>query len=241
MRFVFISPFRNCAPFLKECAESLLKQKRGDWVAFFRDDCSDDEGANLIPSDPRIFVQRNSSRLGGLGSVHEGIVSNNLSNEDIVCVLDGDDYLVGDDVLDVISSIYEEKGCLVSYGQYENNNGDSGHCRAYSREDFGRIRSCGFIASHLKTFRYKVYAEAMRRDPNCDRYRNDDGAFFDMAWDIALMTPLMELVGFEGVAFNPKVVYHYRTHAGNECSVNSTRQRDFAKKAFAKDPMPRVF
>lgn len=236
LRFAFIVPFRNCRCFLDECAASLLSQTHHDWVAFFRDDCSTDGGCDNIPKDPRITVQRTGSRLGGLGNVHRGIVDNDIKPDDVVCIMDGDDYLTRPDALELVARLYADRGCLLSYGQYETN-GVQGHCRAYSRKEFDNIRNENFVASHLKTFRRSLYAEAMRQDPECARYMDDAGQFFDMAWDVAIMTPLMEVAGFDRVAFNPEIVYGYRIHPMNEHSVDNSRQRRFASMALAKPPL----
>lgn len=240
MRFVFVVPYRNCRAFLGECAASLLMQSHGEWVAFFRDDCSDDGGSDTLPSDPRIVVQRNASRVGGLRNMHEAIVGNSLLPDDVVCLMDGDDYLTRPDALSVVEGLYGRTGCLLSYGQYATNGSATGHCRAYTREEFSRLRGVGFLASHLKTFRHRLYMEAMRQDPGCDRYRDASGGFFDMATDVAIMTPLMEVAGFDGVAFNPEVVYGYRTHAMNEHSFDPTGQRSAAAAALAKPPLVAV-
>lgn len=240
MRFVFIVPFRNCAPLLARCAESLIAQDNKDWVAYFRDDASTDEGLSVLPSDPRIVPQRREARGGGLANMHEGIMSNGISSDDVVCLLDGDDYLVGAGALGTVSDLYRRTGCLLSYGQYEFDSGAVGRCRAYRRWEFDDLRSRGFVASHLKTFRHKLYMEAMRQDPGCERYVYRDGGFFDMATDVAVMTPLLEVAGFDRVAFNPEVVYHYTQHAGNEHRVNPARQKDCARVALAKAPLSRV-
>lgn len=240
MRFVFIVPFRNCAPFLARCAESLILQDHRDWVAYFRDDASTDNVLSVLPSDPRIVHQRRDERGGGLLNMHEGIVSNGLLPEDIVCVLDGDDYLVGSGALGIVSDLYDRTGCLVSYGQYEDDSGAVGHCQSYRRENFENLRSHGFLSSHLKTFRYSLYVEVMRQDPLCERYRREDGGFLDMAWDVALMTPLLEVAGFDRVAFNPEVVYHYTQHDGNEHRVDSGRQQECCRIALSKAPLSRA-
>lgn len=239
MRFVFVVPYRNCRAFLGECARSLIAQSHQDWVAFFRDDCSTDGGHEEIPVDPRIVIQSTGFRLGGLGNIHRGIVENQMAKDDVVCLMDGDDYLARTDALDILSRLYSERECLLSYGQYEVD-GRTGHCHAYSRESFARIRSGNFVASHLKTFKRRLYDEAMRQDPGCSRYKDDTGSFFDMAWDVALMTPLMEVAGFERVVFNPQVVYAYRLHPMNEHSVDVNRQRRFASMALAKPPLNKV-
>lgn len=237
MRFVFIVPFRNCRSFIGEAAESLLRQECRDWVAYFRDDCSYDGGADNIPSDPRIVVQRTPVRIGGLMNMHEAIVGNGLGPDDIVCLMDGDDYLTTPDALGILGCMYERTSCLISYGQYESQGVQSGHCRAYGREEFSRLRSAGFLASHLKTFRHRLYMEAMRQDPECDRYKDGSGKFFDMATDVAIMTPLLEVAGFDRVAFNPEVLYHYRSHPMNEHHFDSAGQSRQAAASLAKVPL----
>jgi hypothetical protein len=172
--------------------------------------------------------------------IHEGIMGNGLSPDDIVCLLDGDDRLVGSGALGTISDLYERTGCLVSYGQYEDDSGQVGHCRAYRRWEFDSLRSRGFVASHLKTFRFSVYLEAMRQDPECDRYRNADGSFFEMSTDVAMMTPLLEIAGFERLAFNPVVVYRYNQHEANEHRLNHSLQQKCKRDALAKRPFSRV-
>lgn len=217
-----------------------MVQDHEDWVAYFRDDASMDEGLSVLPSDPRIVRQRRDVRGGGLLNIHEGIMSNGLVPDDVVCLLDGDDYLVGTEALGVVADLYGRTGCLLSYGQYEFDSGAVGGCRAYRRWEFDDLRSRGFVASHLRTFRHSLYLEAMRQDPSCERYIYKDGEFFDMAWDVALMTPLLEIAGFDRVAFNPEVIYHYTQHPGNEHRVDSARQQDCARVALAKRPLVRV-
>lgn len=227
MKFAFFVPFRNCLPFLEQCVGSLLSQKRSEWRAFLLDDCSD----NIFspPNDDRISIHRNESRVGGLMNLHSGIMRADLDSDEIVCIMDGDDYLTREDALDIIGNTYEEKKCLLCYGQYETECG-RGHCRPYSKGEFENLRIRDFIASHLKSFRYSLYEELMRLDPKCNRYKDAFGNFFDAAWDVALMTPLLEVAGYEKTAFNPHVLYHYRQHPNNEHRENPFHQSECCRK-----------
>lgn len=227
MKFVFFVPFRNRLTFLEQCVSSLLSQKKSEWRAFLLDDCSDDIFSP--PNDDRILIHRNESRIGGLMNLHLGITRASLDSDDIVCIVDGDDYLTREDALDVVGKTYEEKKCLLCYGQYETEYG-VGHCRPYSRGEFANLRGRGFIASHLKSFRYSLYEELMRLDPECIRYKDSFGNFFDASWDVALMTPMLEVAGYERTAFNPHVIYHYRQHPGNEHNENPSHQLECCRK-----------
>ena len=41
----------------------------------------------------------------------------NLDDDDVICLLDGDDFLVRPDSIDIINKLYEDGG-LLTYGQY---------------------------------------------------------------------------------------------------------------------------
>ena len=50
------------------------------------------------------------------------------------------------------------------------------------------------------------------------------------------MTPLMEIAGFEKIAFNPNIVYVYRLHPQNDHVVSGQLQKSTEKEIFAKTP-----
>ncbi len=62
-RFVFIIPFRNVKPFIKECYDTILAQKYNNWIAIFCDDASTDGTVLEIPKDDRFIVRINENRI----------------------------------------------------------------------------------------------------------------------------------------------------------------------------------
>ena len=91
-----------------------------------------------------------------------------------------------------------------------------GHCKAYTDEEFLNLRKGGYWASHIRTFKYKLYKELVRQDPDLLCYKDIDGNFYTITYDVAIMTPLMEIAGFDRVKFNPNPVYFYRLHEQND-------------------------
>ena len=201
-RFVFIIPFRNAANFINECAMSLIKQKNENWIAIFCDDASNDEGIKFIPDDRRFTINRNYNRITALPNIHNNIINSRLNNEDIICILDGDDALIRSDAIDI----------LLTYGQYVWPNGQVGHCKSYTREEFLNLRNGGYWASHMRTFKYKLYKELLKQDPFLSCFKNSKGEFYTITYDVAIMTPLMEIAGFERIKFNKDPIYYYRIH-----------------------------
>ena len=232
-RFVFIIPFRNVKDFISQFSDTLLKQDNKNWIAIFCDDESNDGTINNIPKDDRFIIRRNEKRITALPNIHFGIIESNLEEEDVVCLLDGDDFLIRKDALDIINNLYQDE-TLLTYGQYVWPNGQPGHCIAYTKDSFEKLRTGGYWASHMRTFKYKLYKELMNQDPELSCYKDKDGNFYTITYDVAIMTPLMEIAGFERVKFNPDPVYYYRIHQQNDHFVDPTLQKSVADEIFAK-------
>lgn len=232
-KLIFIIPFRNCFPYLKECAVSLINQDYENWVALFSDDKSFDYSEKAIPNHDKIFYHRNEERITALPNIHQAILRANPNPDDIICLLDGDDHLIGNDVMKLVNEMYQDN-TLLTFGQYQYSNGNIGHCRPYQEEEFNRLREGSYWASHLKTFKYKLYLEMMNQDPELSCYKNKKSKYFTMTSDIALMTPLMEIAGFERVKFNPKPVYMYRLHSNNDHMTDFNLQKNIEQEILSK-------
>jgi glycosyltransferase involved in cell wall biosynthesis len=233
-RFVIVVPFRNCFSYIKECANSIINQDYDNWIAIFADDNSFDYSSKQIPKHDKIIYTKNEERITALPNIHKAITTANLSEEDIICLLDGDDHLIGNDVLTLLNDMYQDE-TLLTYGQYQFSNGNIGHCKPYTKEEFDNLRKGSYWASHIRTFKFKLYKELISQDPSLSCYKNVKGEFFTMTYDVAIMTPLMEIAGFKRIKFNPKPIYYYRLHNNNDHIVNWGLQKDIEQEIFAKN------
>jgi glycosyltransferase involved in cell wall biosynthesis len=240
-RFVFIIPFRNARNFIFECANSLIKQKFNNWRAIFCDDQSNDGTIEMIPKDIRFEIRRNRERMTALPNIHLGIIDSNLDDDDIICILDGDDFLIRTDALDILDNIYSDDQTLLTYGQYIWPNRQIGHCIPYTKDTFSKLRTGGYWASHLRTFKYKLYKELINQDPDLSCYKDKQGNFYTITYDVAIMTPLMEIAGLDSIKFNPEPIYYYRVHQMNDHFVDSKLQKEVADEIFSKPKFKQVF
>lgn len=232
-RFVFIIPFRNVKPFIKDCYSSILAQKYQNWIAIFCDDASTDDSISEIPKDNRFLIKRNEQRITALPNIHYGIIDSNINDEDIICILDGDDALLNDRVLDILNNMYQDD-TLLTYGQYVYQNNQIGHCKAYNENDFLNLRTGGYWASHMRTFKYKLYLELIKQDPELFCFKDSNGLFYTITYDVAIMTPLMEIAGLNRIKFNPVPIYYYRIHQQNDHFIDPNLQKSVADEIFAK-------
>ena len=239
-RLVLIIPYRNVKNFITDCINSIKSQKYDNWIAIFCDDASTDGTSDLIPKNDKFIVRKNENRITALPNIHYGIVNSNLNDEDVICILDGDDLLIRQDAFQIIDSLYNDN-TLLTYGQYIWPNGQVGHCKAYTKEEFNNLRNGGYWASHIRTFKYKLYKEFVEIDPELSYFKNTKNEFYTITYDVAIMTPLMELAGFERVKFNPTPVYYYRIHQQNDHFVDPQLQKSVADEIFAKPKLNTIY
>ena len=230
LKFRIIISYRNESMWVRQCLKSVLIQN-ADFTAHFLDDNSHDSYS--IPDDDRLEYIKRKERLWALENQVQRLIVGDFDDEDIIVFLDGDDKLLPR-ALEKIGKIYKEENCLVCYGQYENSGGSKGRSSAYTEEEFSDLRNHSFRSSHVRTFKYKLFKDLIEQDPNLLCFRDNDGEFYKMTGDIAMMFPILEIAGYENVYFNDEPVYWYRSHVNNDIALNAQLQKSIEEKIRTK-------
>jgi hypothetical protein len=178
-----------------------------------------------------------------------------LPKETIVVWLDGDDWLSSSKALATIATIYEEKPeTWLTYGQYVHADGRPGHCQPYGmvlhydtkwRELEGvdwdpSPRYQPWFASHLKTFRAGLFHRIELDDFKLGNLTQE---WIELAVDLAVMFPMLEMAGPERVVFNPNVVHVYNDASSFEHRASQRellKERAVARAIRAKRPYDRI-
>lgn len=204
-----ITPFYNAAEFIERCASTLVTQKYDNYQMIFVDDCSTDNSYDKLPhDDQRAIIIRNEVRKTALENIHDAIM-NHCESDDIVVLVDGDDWLPNKNVLSYINEQYNKNDCWIMYGQAAWTDGRRGFASAYTKEDFNDIRNAKFRVSHLRTFRAGLYHSMKLQDPEFSGLKDSKGEFYKSSYDTAIMFPILEMAGHEKTLFNDKVIYTY--------------------------------
>ncbi len=210
--FVFVIPSYKNMRWYKKNLDSVMMQENtySNWRAIYIDDCSPD-GTGLAVQEyvrecgfeHKITVIRNETRVGALANLYRAIHS--CSDDEIVCTLDGDDWVVVDNLFCILNNFYADPNVWIVYGQYrEWPRGKIGLCRQIPDRFIraNEFRDIPWATSHLRTF----YAWLFKLIKKEDLMYN--GQFFSMTWDLAIMYPMLEMAG-ERIRFNPTIVYEY--------------------------------
>jgi glycosyltransferase involved in cell wall biosynthesis len=222
-----ITPFYNPGEFLETCVNTLMSQKYDNFKVLFVDDCSTDGSFDKLPHDnEKAVIIKNETRKTALENIHDAIV-NHCDPDDIVVLVDGDDWLPNKNVLSYINDFYNQNDCWIMYGQANWTDGRRGFASAYSAEEFKNIRKTPFRVSHLRTFRAGLYQKIKEQDSDFSCMKDSSGGFYKMTYDVAIMFPILEMAGVEKVAFNDTILYIYnRNNPISDDRVNQQMQWD---------------
>ena len=92
MKVSIIIPAYNCEAYISRTLDSVVNQSYSNWECLVIDDCSQDNGANIIQKyqqlDIRIKYLRTENNMGAFGARNVGIEN---AIGDYICFLDADD------------------------------------------------------------------------------------------------------------------------------------------------------
>lgn len=230
VRFALVAPAWNCAQWVGRCVESIRRQTWRNFRCVLIDAASTDGTATVAEAaaagDPNIQVVRDTVRRYPLENLLRATALAARDPEDVVVVVDGDDWLKHPRVLERMAEIYSDPEVWLTYGSHELLHrpwldrvlGRKSHVRSQpyppstARLNLYRHNKGPFLAGHLRTYR-KFLWDAIRDED----LRDDDGRYWPAAGDAASMYPMMEMATERHIRFIPDVLYVYNNdHANSE-------------------------
>ena len=193
--FNIIVPVFNAEQYLEKCLNSIIKQSYKNYQVKLVDDCSTDSSfevaSRICENHGNFYISKNSRRLGALNNIYNllSLKVKDPSNT-IDILLDGDDYLYSGDVLNIINEKYLKNNCLITYGSHLSSKGVQGKKYPWLIRKFNLYRKYFWYASHLRTFRHDLWLSVNPND-----LLNKKGQYFSVAWDLAIMFPMLEMAG----------------------------------------------
>jgi glycosyltransferase involved in cell wall biosynthesis len=215
--FKIVIPAYNVSKWVERTIESVLIQDFKDFECVFIDDMSTDNTVELvkgkIKNDQRFKIIQNTEKKYGLRNYYEGINFLKPRDNDIIITLDGDDWFPYNNVLTKVNEIYEKKQCWLTYGSYMNypSRMKSDWIKQPSFEivENSLFRSSDWVYSHLRTFKYGLFKRIDIKD-----FKDMDGKWFEVSWDLAFMFPMLEMAGHK-VVYLSDVLYVYNIETEN--------------------------
>lgn len=204
LTFLVVSASYQCAQWVARSLRSVQAQSYPHFRHVLVDDCSTDGTPRIareaVAGDDRFSVVVNTDRRYPLANIVRGVEAIGGGAEDVIVVLDGDDWLKHPRVLEHLAAVYRDPEVWLTYGSHELLKRGRratllgrqvvGRCYAYPEvvAELGAYRYYDFIAQHLRTSRRFLW-QAIRDED----LRDDDGGYYRAAADVATMLPMLEM------------------------------------------------
>jgi len=214
-KFKIVIPVYNSEKWIQKCIWSLYNQSYQNWEVVIINDNSTDgtlEEIKKFMKDIPLEESHKKKRFRlfdrnvNMGALANIVYGTNLicnDDEDIIVLIDGDDWLASSDVLEHVNNLYQD-GTWLTYGHFKfNASGQIGSDgQITNTRTYRTIQSFG--TSHLRTYKYKIWKRIQDVD-----LRDSDGKYYSMAWDLAIMYPLIEMSGPRRIKCANKLLYMY--------------------------------
>ncbi len=199
----------NTSEWINNTLNSIFTQDYSNYRLILVDDCSTDGNQEAIRKyiadhnliDRVTFIE-NSERKRKLFNLYRVLYE--CGDDEIVLMLDGDDWLAHPDVFSYINEIYEDNDIWFTYGQYRNEpasqavlwgHKEMGYCRAVPKQIQKKhaYRYHSFIYMHLRTFRGWLFKMVKLEDLIADKVQGFEGDFYPASNDVAMYFPMVEM------------------------------------------------
>lgn len=161
----------------------------------------------------------NEERCGALANQYRAISS--CKKDEIVVLLDGDDWLANNNVLKTISDAYSDENVWMTHGSLvEYPSGIQAWCEpipsyVVSTNSFRNFK----CPSHLRTFYAGIFQKIELKDL---LFKGD---FYPMTSDMAIMYPIIEMCGHRHKFVEEPLYIYNMTNPINDNKVNAELQR----------------
>jgi glycosyltransferase involved in cell wall biosynthesis len=119
-RFIILVGSYNNEKWVKQNIESVTGQDYKNWKLIYYNAASTDKtyeiAKQLADRDDRIVLFSDKSRHLKTYFFRESVNITPIHNTDIVCILDGDDFLSSPEVLSYLNEVYKQTSCWMTYG-----------------------------------------------------------------------------------------------------------------------------
>ena len=241
--FKIIVPFYNTEAWIGKCISSLRKQHYDNFKCYLVDDLSTDNSheaaAKAIGCDKRFKIAKNKEKSHALGNIVKTINKIECEDEDVVVILDGDDWLASSYSLDTLANVYDEENCLMTYGSYVYN--PSGIRGVEPSQYPDRVveensfREDTWRASHLRSFKHEVWKGLKDND-----LKDKQGNYYKMAYDQAIMLPLLEISGRRAKYVEETLYVYNKNNPLNVDKIKALEQSQTAQEIRKKKRYERL-
>jgi glycosyltransferase involved in cell wall biosynthesis len=229
----------NCGPaeeYIARCLSSVRSQSEANWQAYVTiDPCGDATQQQALlarAGDARIHIHQNIERQYTMANLIQGVRWSGAEPEDIVVVLDGDDWFATPDALRIIEETYLGFNCWMTYGSWVADLPKmQGMWPAYP-EDLSDFRGHEWLGTAVRTWKRWLWDLIDDRD-----FRDAEGSYFRVTEDQAAMLPMLEMSGTGRARHIKEALMVYNRSSPHACAY-TRRAEMLANSEYLKTRPP---
>ena len=222
-KLVVVIPSYNNQEWYQKNLDSVFNQNYKNYRIIYIDDASTDKTGELVEKyvkekkqNHRVSLIKNTSQEGATANRYKG--SHLCEDDEVVLILDGDDWLAHNNVMQVINKTYSCDDIWLTYGQFIRwPSGEIGQCKKLP-QNYNYRTMKHWYTSALRTYYAWLFKKINRDDLMYE------GKFFQVSGDVAEMLPMLEMAR-RHTKFIKKILYIYN---------NKTPFNDFKKHSAAQ-------
>lgn len=248
---VIIVASYNNKDWYRKNLDSIFEQKYSNYRVIYINDASPDGTGKLVVDyikekgiQEKITLIDNSIRYTALPNLYSAIHS--CKDDDVIALLDGDDWFANDQVLSIINKAYCDKNIWLTYGSCQDlyEDGFTYPCadviekineniRNTEQIDDRRLRGY-FVPGHLITFYAWLFKEIKLKDLLFN------GKIASISYDVAINYPLFEMAR-NHIQFIPEITYiHNLLNQLNDHKVAPQYQTEVCEEFLKRKEYPRL-
>ena len=237
---VILTGFYNAEEYIERSIASIMGQSFKDFTCYITHDLSTDKSVSLvkemIKDDNRfILIDDNEKKLYQAGNFDKVIRNNpNISDDEILIEVDGDDWLPHANVFSKINEIYSDPNVWITNGSFRYSNGQLGFSTKQSITK--TLRKEPMTCSHIRTWRAFLWRAIKEED-----LKDENGNYWQWSGDLCFMFPMLEMATDEHYVFLDDILYTYNeVNPINEHKVNFAMVTDHANRIRNKQPYQKL-
>lgn len=226
-RFVIVSCGYNCGKYVRQHIDSIQKQTYQNYIHLIVDDAStDDTYKNIVKysKGSRTKIYRNDNNIKWIANAVKILPENALEN-DIIVIVDLDDYLSKSNALEIVNNMYNSGDYWMTYSRmfYSSKKITSHWIPIYSQDDIKRkqFRNMVWAFTHLRTFKYFLWKKIDEND-----LKDECGNWLKYCYDRAILYPMLEMSSNNHIGHINDILYVYNDDNPLQVEKNYRREQE---------------
>ena len=206
-------PSYNGAKWIKRIFDSIRSQSYQNYRIIYVNDCSDDNTIAELNAytklNPNMNIMTINNQQRQWPAYSRYVACREVYNHEICLFLDGDDWLVDNDCLKTLNTVFQNPNIYATFGSMANAPWQFKKWKKYNRANINDGEGAYF--PHLRTTRASI-AKAIP----AYYMQTETGDWLHVCTDVALFMAVIEAVGHEGYVFLKNAFVHYNTSNHNK-------------------------